>query len=152
MARVVVGIDGSEASGQALRWAAEEAKLRGAALHVVHTWTRPYSVPGPYPQTGRGPRPEPDKEDTERRLAEELLDRQPAASGVEVTGVRIEPELVEGPPAKRLLDAAQHADLLVIGSDRRGKLVEIPLGRVGRECVQHSPCPVVIVHVTTQRE
>ena len=150
MARVVVGIDGSEASGQALGWAAEEAKLRGAALHVVHTWNRPYSVPGPYPQTGRGP--ETDTEDTERRLAEERLDRQLAATGVEAPGVRIEPELVEGPPAKTLLDAAQHADLLVIGSDRHGKLAEIPLGRVGRECVQHSPCPVVIVRLTTQRE
>jgi nucleotide-binding universal stress UspA family protein len=143
MARVVVGIDGSEAGRQALRWAADEAKLRGAALEVVHTWTRPYSVPGPYPQTARGP--EVDIEDTERGLAEELLDRELAKTGVEATGVRIERELVEGEPGKTLLAAAEHADLLVIGSDRQGKLAELPLGRVGRECVQHCPCPVVIV-------
>ena len=51
MASVVVGIDGTEASRAALRWAADEAKLRDAALRVVHTWDRPYSVPGPHTQT-----------------------------------------------------------------------------------------------------
>jgi nucleotide-binding universal stress UspA family protein len=142
VASIVVGIDGTEGSRQALKWAADEARLRGAELRVVHTWDRPYAVPGPHTQAGR---PVPDEEDTEHRLAEELLERELAATGVEVTGVRIEPELVEGPPAKTLLDAAQHADLLVIGSDRRRKLVDIPLGRIGRECVQHSPCPIVIV-------
>jgi nucleotide-binding universal stress UspA family protein len=89
--------------------------------------------------------PEVDEEDTERRLAEELLDRELEATGIAATGVRIEPELVEGSPAKKLLDTAQNADLLVIGSDRRERLAGNPLGRVGRECVQHSPCPVVIV-------
>jgi nucleotide-binding universal stress UspA family protein len=150
MARVVVGIDGSEASRQALRWAADEAKLRGAALQVVHTWTRAYFVPGPYPQTDRAS--EAGTEDTERRLAEELFDRELAKTGVEATGVRIEPELVEGEPGKTLLDAAQDADLLVIGSDRQGKHAQLPLGRVGRECVQHSLCPVVIVRLTTRHE
>jgi nucleotide-binding universal stress UspA family protein len=91
-----------------------------------------------------------DGEDTERRLAEELLDRELAATGT--TGVRIEPELVEGPPAKTLLDAAQSADLLVIGSDRHGKVADIPLGRVGRSCLRHSPCPVVIVRPAVSRE
>src|SRR5262245_31115046 len=143
MARVVVGIDGSEASRQALRWAADEAKLRGAALQVVHTWSRAYFVPGPYPQAEKASSA--GTEDAERRLAEELLDRELAATGVTAAGIRIEPELVEGAPAKTLLDAAQQAELLVIGSDRHGKLAEIPLGRVGRECVRHSPCPVVIV-------
>jgi len=145
MASVVVGIDGSEAARAALKWAADEAKLRGSSLRVVHTWSHPYAVSGPNPQPER---PQVDEEDTERRFAEELLERELAATGVEVTGVPIEPELVEGPPAKTLLDAAQHAELLVIGSDRHPRLVDNPLGRVGRECVQHSPCPVVIVRLT----
>jgi len=149
MASVVVGIDGSEASREALRWAAGEAKLRGASLRVVHTWSRPYAVSGPNPQPER---PVVGEEDNERRFAEELLDRELAATGVEVTGISIEPELVEGPPAKTLLDAAQHADLLVIGSDRRPKLVDNPLGRVGRECVQHSSCPVVVVRPTAPHD
>jgi len=145
VASIVVGIDGTEASRPALKWAADEARLRGAELRVVHTWDRPYAVSGPHTQTGR---PAVDEEDTEHRLAEELLERELAATGVEVTGVRIEPELAEGPPAKALIAAAQAADLLVIGSDRRGRLAEIPLGRVGRECVKHSACPIVIVHPT----
>lgn len=145
MASVVVGIDGTQASRAALKWAADEAKLRGTALRVVHTWDRPYAVPGPHTQTGR---PAVDEEDTERRLAEELLDRELEATGVEVTGVRVEREIVEGPAAKTLIDAVQHADLLVIGSDRRGRFAEVPLGRIARECVQHSPCPIVIVRAT----
>ena len=144
MASVVVGIDGSEASRQALRWAADEARLRDASLRVVHTWSRPYDVPGaPYPQTEPGLGVDP--EDTEGRLARDLLDRELAATGIEVLGLRIEPDLVEGQPAKTLLEAAQQADLLVIGTDRHGKLADITLGRVVRECVQHSPCPVVVV-------
>jgi nucleotide-binding universal stress UspA family protein len=119
MPSVVVGIDGTEASRQALRWAAAEAELRGTVLRVVHTWSRPYAVSGPNPQPER---PEVDEDETERRLAEELFDRELAATGIEATGVRIEPELVEGSPARKLLDAAQHADLLVIGSDRHEKL------------------------------
>jgi nucleotide-binding universal stress UspA family protein len=142
MASVVVGIDGTEASRQALRWATAEAKLRGSALRVVHTWSRPYAVSGPHTQSDR---PAVDEEATERRLAEELLDRELEATGVEVTGVRIERELAEGSAAKTLLDAAQDAELLVLGSERQPRLVDSPLGRVGRECVQHSPCPVVIV-------
>src|SRR5215831_1600361 len=94
MASVVVGIDGSEAAREALRWAADEAKLRGASLRVVHTWSHPYGVSGPNPQPER---PQVGEEDIERRLAEELLERELAATGVEVTGVPIEPELVEGP-------------------------------------------------------
>jgi nucleotide-binding universal stress UspA family protein len=149
MGSVVVGIDGTEASREALRWAADEAKLRGTALRVVHSWSRPYAVSGPNPQSHR---PAVDEEDTERRLAEDLVDRELAATGVEVTGVPIEREPVEGRPAKTLIDAAQHADLLVIGSDPHGRLAHEPLGRVGRECVQHAPCPVVIVRPMASRE
>jgi nucleotide-binding universal stress UspA family protein len=149
VASVVVGIDGSEASREALRWAADEARLRGTSLRVVHSWTRPYAVSGPNPQPER---PQVDEQSNERRFAEELLERELEATGVHVTGVPIEPELVEGAPAKTLLDAAQNADLLVIGSDRHPKLVDHPLGRVGRECVQHSPCPVVIVRLTARRD
>lgn len=47
MKRIVVGIDGSAESKQALRWAAAEAKLRGAVLRVVHTWFFPYIAAGP---------------------------------------------------------------------------------------------------------
>jgi nucleotide-binding universal stress UspA family protein len=139
MATVVVGIDGTEASRPALKWAGEEAKLRGAALRIVHTWSRPYSVSGPNPRnTGFV-----GAEDSERRLADELVDGELDATGIEQ--VRIERELVEGAPAEALLHAAQGADMLVIGSSRHRKLGDMALGAVGRECVEHSPCPVVIV-------
>jgi K+-sensing histidine kinase KdpD len=46
--RIVVGVDGSAEAGRALRWAAEEARLRHAALDVVHAWHTPYFNGYPY--------------------------------------------------------------------------------------------------------
>jgi nucleotide-binding universal stress UspA family protein len=50
--RIIVGVDGSECSEIALRWAAGEAEYRGATLVVVTTWT---ALPPPivYPYAGR---------------------------------------------------------------------------------------------------
>jgi nucleotide-binding universal stress UspA family protein len=141
MTRIVVGIDGLEASRRALRWAAHEAKLRQATLHIVHSWPRPYLAFGPSPRlTRRG-----ETSDVERRIAEELLDRELARTGVRSVGVKIEREVVEGDPAKVLLEAAAGADLLVLGSNRHGMLAGTILGEVAQRCVQHGPCPVVIV-------
>jgi len=96
MKRIVVGIDGSAESKQALRWAVAEAKLRGAALRVVHTWFFPYIAPGP------GVDPvllDADLIETVRRLAEELVDGELAELGDTTSGVDIERAVVEGAPA-----------------------------------------------------
>lgn len=143
MSKIVVGIDGSVASRKALTWAAQEAKLRNVALHVVHTWPPPYAVGG---LTARmSDKYVADTEKGERRVAEDLFERELAATGIEASGVRIERELVEGPAAPTLLAAAQSAELLVIGSSRHGSLAGLVLGAVGQECAQHAPCPLVIV-------
>jgi nucleotide-binding universal stress UspA family protein len=53
--------------------------------------------------------------------------------------------VVQGHPAQVLLDAARGADLLVVGSRGHGTLAGMLLGSVSQHCVQHSPCPVVVV-------
>jgi nucleotide-binding universal stress UspA family protein len=141
MKRIVVGIDGSAESKQALRWAAAEAKLRGAVLRVVHTWFFPYIAAGP------GPDPVLDAEVIEnvRRTAEQLVDSELAELGGETSGIDIERAVVEGAPAPALLEAAEGAALLVVGSRGRGGFTGLLLGSVSQQCAHHAPCPLVIV-------
>ena len=145
MGRIVVGIDGSPESVQALRWALAEAKLRGAELRVVHTWTYPYIAAGP----GLDPGLDADMIDNAERLATELVTRQLDELGDETLGVDIERAIVEGGPAPALLEAAEGADLLVVGSRGRGGFTGLLLGSVSQQCAHHAPCPVVIVRAST---
>ncbi len=144
MSRIVVGIDGSEASRRALRWAIHEAKLRQVDLRVVHSWPSPYVVPGPNPRM----RGSIDVVEAEHRIAEELVERELEAAGARHAAVHIECRVVEGPAAETLLEAAEGADLLVLGSSRHGSLAGVVLGAVGQKCVVHAPCPLVIVRAT----
>lgn len=146
MGTIVVGVDGSEASRRALRWAVHEAKLRGVGLHVVHTWPTPYVVAGPNPRMGSKYTIDVAKE--EQQIAKELLERELDATGAYAAGIHIEREVVEGAPAETLLAAAKGAELLVLGSSRHGTLAGVVLGAVGQKCIQHAPCPLVIVRAT----
>jgi nucleotide-binding universal stress UspA family protein len=141
MSRIVVGIDGSSESKQALRWAANEAKLRGTALRVVHAWAFPYFALGP----GIEPVFDADVIDNVRRVAEELVDNELAELGDVASGLEVERAAVEGAPAPSLLEAAEGADLLVVGSRGLGGFAGLLLGSVSQQCAHHAPCPLVIV-------
>lgn len=141
MSRIVVGIDGSEESKQALRWAVAEAKLRGAPLRVVHTWTFPYIAAGP----GLDPVLDTDVIEDVRRAAEKLVESELAELGSALAGVDVERAIVEGATAPALIEAAEGADLLVLGSRGRGGFAGLLLGSVSQQCAHHAPCPLVIV-------
>jgi nucleotide-binding universal stress UspA family protein len=145
MNRIVVGIDGSAESKRALRWAVAEAKLRGAALRVVHAWMFPYTAAGP----GLDPMLDAQVIDDVRRSAEGLVERELAELGDEAAGVDIERAVVEGAPAPTLIEAAQGSDLLVVGSRGHGGFSGLLLGSVGQQCSHHAPCPLVIVRART---
>jgi nucleotide-binding universal stress UspA family protein len=138
MARIVVGIDDSPAAADALRWALEEARRRGATLEVVHTWTFPIAseLPG-----GEVSRLVTDLERAASEVLDEVLDGI-VGDDPEVNVVR---RVLEGPPARILIEAAVGADLLVVGSRGRGGFVGLLLGSVAQQCVHHAPCPVVVV-------
>jgi nucleotide-binding universal stress UspA family protein len=59
--------------------------------------------------------------------------------------VRVRPRVVKGNPPQVLLEAADGASLLVVGSRGHGGFTEALLGSVSQHCVHHAPCPVVVI-------
>jgi nucleotide-binding universal stress UspA family protein len=135
--RIVVGIDGSPPSLLALRWAAEEAALRGGVLEVVHAWRVPYAV---HPNTQHVDA-ERFRDESEKVLAAAV----DSLAGLEPSPSEIRPRLVEDDAAGALLDAAVSAALLVVGSRGHGGFVGLLIGSVSQRCVDHAPCPVAVV-------
>jgi nucleotide-binding universal stress UspA family protein len=143
--RVVVGIDGSEPSYGALHWAVNEAVSRNARLDVVNA-SHYLPVAPPFGLVVAADRDELDK--ASRRLLEEMVGgalRRGEARPPDV-------ELIASPSsaARALLETADGADLLVVGSRGRGAIQGMLLGSVSEHCVHHASCPVVVVHPRQQ--
>ncbi|MGY1607534.1 MULTISPECIES: universal stress protein [unclassified Geodermatophilus] len=136
--RVLVGVDGSAESVAAMRFAAAEARLRGAELHVVHAWTDTVS--------GYGGPPWAVPETTLREQADGTLRRavHDAWDG-EAPGVQLRAEILEGVEWDVLTEVADSADLLVVGSRGRTAWSGLLLGSVSLRCIAYSPCPVAVV-------
>ena len=136
--RIVVGVDGSDGSLRALRWAVGEAQLRGTSLEVVHAWA--YAYMGDAIGTADFP-VDVDREKDEQALLDRCVDTVRSTA----KEVRIQPHLVFGGAASALLEAAHGADLLVVGSRGRGGFAGLLLGSVSQQCTHHARCPVVVV-------
>jgi len=133
--RIVVGVDGSESSMVALRWAIRQAKLTDSSVDAVTAWQYP---------TGCGwatTVDEPDFEDSARKSLAWALG---AVSGLEPE-VPVRPVVAEGHAADVLLRAARGAVLLVVGSRGHGGFTSALLGSVSLYCVLHAHCPVLVV-------
>lgn len=132
---IIVGIDGSQASEDALRWAAGQAQLTGGALHAVITWQTPSSY-GYYV----------DYSDADAASdARKILKTAVACALGESPPVSPTLRVVKGQPADVLIEASRSADLLVVGSRGRGAFTGMLLGSVSQHCVQHALCPVVVI-------
>jgi len=138
---IVVGVDGSEGSKAALRWALEEARLRRTPLELVYAWPIPQVALG----YGFGPALDQEYIDSLRDAAARLLDEVLAEVSSAAEGVEVSRSAIEGSAAAVLVEKAEGAELLVVGSRGLGGFSELLLGSVGHQCVQHAPCPVVIV-------
>jgi nucleotide-binding universal stress UspA family protein len=143
---IVVGVDGSEHSHEALRWAAAEAKLRGSRIVAVHAWT--FAVPAPIAEPGMLPLPGDDyagQLELQEAAAAAELERALADAFPGGAPAELETKLLEGDPGDRLVSEAVGAELLVVGSSGRSGLASVLLGSVSRHVVSHAPCPVVVV-------
>lgn len=132
---VVVGIDGSDESRAAVRWAVRHARLTGAAVHAVAVWEQPIQFGDAVPV------PAADFEAEARGwLAAALPELRSAGPGAEVHS-----HLEQGDPATVLIDRARAADLLVLGNHGRGAVAGVLLGSVAQRCARRARCPVVLV-------
>lgn len=132
---IVVGIDGSPASRVALDWAIDEASVRGVELRLVHTWHCPVTMGFPY-AVAVDPTP---IEDAARQVLHDAAD---LVASRHVRGTSL---LSSGSPAAALLEAAEHAELIVVGSRGLGRVVGTAVGSVSQQVALHATCAVAIL-------
>ena len=144
--RIVVGTDGSETAGEAVRQAVDLAKLTGAELSIVSAFSpvsdrRVKDTQDEAPADVRyeiGPR-----EDVNL-----VLDAAAAAARKE--GIEVQTHPVEGEPAEAILTVAEDtkADLIVVGNKGMTGARRFLLGSVPNNVSHHAPCSVIIVRTT----
>lgn len=138
MARIVVGVDRSEASLAALRWAADEARLAGAPFVIAHAYLAPIAYVGTDREVARI---DPELHDH----AVERLTSYVAGSGVDLDGLQVTRQLHPGRAADGLLELVGTDDLLVVGVRGAGGFEGTLLGSTAEHCARHAPCPIVVV-------
>ena len=138
--KIVVGVDISAPSEEALTWALHEAQLRAADVVAVHVAHMPWTM-------GFDPKWAEDRvivADEARIEVENEISR--ARKGADAPAVPVEVKIfVDERPAYLLNLAAVDADLLVVGNRGRGGFAGLLLGSVSTACTHHAPCPVVVV-------
>jgi nucleotide-binding universal stress UspA family protein len=140
--RIVVGVNGSQQSLAALRWAAGEARLRGARLHVIHVWDGSQRRLAPYARLDGRLTPAQERMVARTRLTVAVR----AAFGSDPPQEIITTELAEGLVARVLLDRATDAELLVLGAPGPRSQAGLAAGPIARACLGQASCPVVIVN------
>ena len=135
--RVVVGVDGSDQSKDALRWATQLAPALHADIEAVISWEFPasYGWALAYPD---GWRPDLDAAKVLEETVDEVCGHERPA-GLKTT-VR------EGGASRELLAVSKGADMLIVGSRGHGGFTGLLLGSVSAACAEHAPCPVLVVH------
>lgn len=134
---IVVGVDGSPASDRALEWAMQEGRRRGCAVEVVTAF-------GSGTHLGSL---------AESTLTAEARERAESIQALQITriaepyraDVTLAAQVVEGLAVDRLVHAAQHASLLVVGSHGYGLVHQVLVGSVAAGCIRRATCPVVVL-------
>lgn len=135
-AKIVVGVDGSDSSVEALRFAARLAPALEARIHAVACWDFPQIYAGYVP---------PDFEAFETAVTKTVTEALGKAFGPDIPG-DLTRELIRGPAPAKLAEAGADAVLLVVGRRGHGGFLGMHLGSVSSACVSHAACPVLVVH------
>lgn len=141
-ARIVVGIDGSEASVEALRQAQRLAIAFGAKVLANAYWDYPQVYSG-YMMMGI--------EGFEERAGQILDEAVKTAFGDE-TPSNVISSLIRGHPRESLIEASRDADMIVVGRRGHGGFGGLLLGSVSSALVAHAHCPVLVVHTPEERQ
>jgi nucleotide-binding universal stress UspA family protein len=141
MPGIIVGIDGSAHSRQALEWAVNEASVRHAPLTVLTVnqaaagyWSSPVEYPGGLHPTEQA-----------REAAQVETDRALKQVGNESWLPPVMVRAVTGLPAEELLNEAADADMIVLGSHGTGGFKRLLMGSVSSQVARHAHCPVVVI-------
>jgi nucleotide-binding universal stress UspA family protein len=134
---IVVGIDGSQQSGAAVRWAAAEARRHDAPLRILiaYSWNGPAEALG-----GVGELPDVIAQQFDQMATAAAAEARALEPGIDVSGAA-----VIGDPVSALRQASRAAAMLVVGNRGRGGFASLLLGSVGQQVATHATCPVVVV-------
>ena len=135
--RIVVGVDGSEHSNAALRWALAEAEAHsGGVVTAVLSWQVPFlSFPGAF-----------DRDELENAYKNFLIETVSAIAPK--PAVPLETLVAEGDPTESMVEASKDANLLVLGIRGRSPFAGLLLGSVSQGAAATAHCPVVLVKRT----
>lgn len=135
---VVVGYEGTPGSQPALEWAAETARRQGKGLTLMHSVNLATVPSFPAMEISQ---PDPSVESA----AKSLVDEGAALAGATLDASQIETQYWFGSPAAQLIEASRDADLVVVGSRGRGRILAGLLGSTSYAVAAHAHCPVVVV-------
>lgn len=142
---VVVGVDGSDVSAKATEFAFAEAHARGAEVVAVHTWMDMQvqaSLAGLAAAQAQWEEIEMEQRALLDERLEPLIKKYPDVSVTKV--------ITRDRPVRALADAAEGAQLLVVGSHGRGGFKGMLLGSTSRALLQSTPCPMMVVRPTAK--
>jgi nucleotide-binding universal stress UspA family protein len=134
--KIVVGMDGSAGSQQAVRWAVHQAELTGSEVHAVIAWRVPHT------SGWESAIDAVDWAENARKTLDTALEQALAAEDAQ----RVHRQVIEGHPAKTLIKQGADAELVVVGREGHGGFAGMVLGSVGMHVLAHATCPVVVVH------
>ncbi|AZC14760.1 universal stress protein [Microbacterium sp. ABRD28] len=140
---ILVGVDGSESAAAALEYAVEIAPKLGLPVHAMAVWDDPGLIWGDAPTPDDGTDYEALARDLASRAALEIFPAGPPPWLT--TGTR------RGTAEHTLVDASEHAAMLVLGSHGRSRIGSLFLGSVSAVCASHAACPVMIVRHRPRR-
>jgi len=135
--RIVVGVDGSEHSNAALRWALDEAKQHpDGMVTALFAWQMPFlSFPGAF-----------DRHELDKTYKNFLIETVSAIAPS--PAVPLETLVAEGDPTESLVELSKDANLLVLGTRGRAPFAGLLLGSVSQGTAAAAHCPVVLVKRT----
>jgi nucleotide-binding universal stress UspA family protein len=143
MSGIIVGVDGSDHSRHALRWAMHEAMQRHVPLTVMTV--RPDPVrPATTIYWGLHTLPENSQnQGLLQKAVQEFVDK--VASEIGGTAPEVTVSVATGNPVEKLIKASRDADMLVVGSRGSGGFARLLMGSVSSQVTHHAACPVVVI-------
>jgi nucleotide-binding universal stress UspA family protein len=146
---ILVGVDGSSSSNSAVRWAAQEARMRNVPLTLVHVVVTPAWGPTPW-LLSNAPLPVPAEEDPAlgeagQKIIDEAIKIAEDSAQADVL-IEIKSELYYSVPVSTLVNLSKQAHMVVVGCRGQNALTRVLLGSVSNGLLHHAHCPVAVIH------